>query len=281
MTDSELKSFYDDINNISSFSRIRKIYELTNNLDRYLLYHLKRDFTIYHIRKIKDLLVEEGSLSSDDIEVLFGDILNHFDFENYLESFELSLESDFEQECLNNMYEEIRDFIYEIEDLEAYVDSSKETVPNRTLAPFAFGEHEFNQDIYDNDDEHDELEEWFKSQEKEQSEIQNNKGIQEEEEEISSEEPFSISIAMKIIYLEKLGIIDFLKKEEPFNMSTNKMSNVISRVIGAKIASVQPYLNAITSKNFESKNNPLNSEINVEAVEFHLSKMGFKSKKQL
>jgi hypothetical protein len=276
LTDSELKSFYDEINNISSFSRIRKIYELTNNLDKYLLYHLKRDFTIYYICKIKDSLVEEGSLSIDDIEIIFGDILNHFDFENYLEGLESSLSSDFEQECLNNMYAEIRDFVYEIEDLEAYLDSSKEVVPNRVVVPFDFGEHEFNQDEYDY--EHDELDKWFESQDKKQSEIQNEENIVEEE--TTLEEPFSISIAMKIIYLEKLGIIDFLKKEEPFNMSTNKMSNVISRVIGAKISSIQPYLNAIASKNLESKNNPLNSETNVEAVEYHLSKIGYKLRKK-
>lgn len=277
MTDSELKTFYDDINKISSFSRIRKIYELTNNLDKYLLYHLKRDFTIYHIKKVKDLLVEEGSLSSDDVEVIFGDVLNNFDFENYLESFEFSLNSDFALECMNNMYSEIADFIYEIEDLQAYVDSSKETVPNRTAMPFEFDENEFSEDEY----EEEVFEKWSERQERENSEVMNKKKIQEEEhEEISLEEPFSISIAMKIIYLEKLGIINFLRKEEPFNMSTNKLSHALSRIIGAKTSSVQPYLNAITSKNMESKNNPLNSEPNVEAVEFHLSKMGFKLKKE-
>jgi hypothetical protein len=276
MKDSELKSFYENINKISSFSRIRKIYELTNNLDKYLLYHLKRDFTIYHIRKIKDLLVEKGSLSSDDIEVIFGDVLNNFDFENYLENFELSFSSDFEQECLNNMYAEIRDFVYEIEDLESYLDSSKKIVPNRTVVSFDFDKHESNQDEYDY--EHDELDKWFDNQDNKQSEIQNEENIVEEE--TIMEEPFSISIAMKIIYLEKLGIIDFLKKEEPFNMSTNKMSNVLSRVIGAKTASVQPYLNAMLSKNVNERNNPLNSETNVDAVEFHLSKMGYKLRKK-
>ena len=131
MTNSEIKTFYDEINNISSFSRIRKIFELTNNLDPYLLYHLKRDFMLHYFTKLKDLITEKGDRTEEHIEAIFGDVLTNYDFENYLESFDFSFEGEFEQDSLYNMYDEINDFIFEVEDLEKYSDSSKTIVPTR------------------------------------------------------------------------------------------------------------------------------------------------------
>ena len=123
MTDSEIITFYDNINNISSFSRIRKIFELTNNLDPFLLYHLKKDFSVHYFKKLKVVITEKGNRSEEDIEAIFGDILTQDDFENYLESFSFSFEGEFEEESLNDTVDEISDFIHELEDLQIYLDS--------------------------------------------------------------------------------------------------------------------------------------------------------------
>ena len=137
-----------------------------------------------------------------------------------------------------------------------------------------FEEHE--EDYYNS--EEDEEEDYFgdeKAEVEEQKEVQIIQPIDEQNDEL-----ISMSISMKIIYLEKLGIIDFLQKEEPFNMSINSLAKVFGRIIGAKPATVQPCLNAMLGKTIHTKNNPLNSEKNVESVEYFLSKLGYKLRKK-
>ncbi|HLF50926.1 hypothetical protein [Flavobacterium sp.] len=79
----------------------------------------------------------------------------------------------------------------------------------------------------------------------------------------------------KIIYLQKLGIIDFLKAKQPFQSSTNSLATVLSAIIGEKATTIQPMINPIVSKDVDSKNNPLNSRKAVNRVEQQLVKMGF------
>lgn len=278
MTNSSLETFYDNINNVSSFLRIRKTYELTNNLDPYLLFHLKRDFTTHYIKKLKQVITEKGERTEGEIETIFGDVLTNYDFENYLESFDFSFWGD-EQECLYSMYDEINDYISELEDLQEYLNSQKTKVSSRGIQveedakPF----------------EGMNAEDYFEMLEKEEAEKlkeQKSQPIQESIQEpiqesfdVHHNDIMSIPISMKIIYLEKLGVIDFLQKQEPFNMSINSLANVFGRIIGAKPATVQPYLNAMLSRDVNTKNNPLNSEKNVESVEFFLSKLGYKLRK--
>ncbi|RBA29484.1 hypothetical protein [Flavobacterium tibetense] len=82
----------------------------------------------------------------------------------------------------------------------------------------------------------------------------------------------------KIIYLHKLGVIDFLIKQQPFQSSTNSLATVLSAVTGAKSGTIQPMLNAMLGKNVEQKNNPLNSVKPVNKVTKYLIDIGFESK---
>ena len=82
----------------------------------------------------------------------------------------------------------------------------------------------------------------------------------------------------KIIYLEKLGVIDFLRKKPPFINSINSLATVFSSVTGEKSGTIQPMLNAMLGKDVESKNNPLHSEKTTYRVEQQLIKIGFKNK---
>lgn len=101
------------------------------------------------------------------------------------------------------------------------------------------------------------------------------------DEKISSEpyeelmEEYNIPIIRRILFLEKLGVIDFLKKERPFNTSINSMANILGHIIDAKPSSIQPLLNPLLGNDLDNKNNPLNSSKNVMAVEAHLIKIGF------
>ena len=78
----------------------------------------------------------------------------------------------------------------------------------------------------------------------------------------------------KIIYLEKLGIIDFLRSQQPFISVPDKVSQIVSAITGVKIGSVRPMLRPILNKDFEDKNNPLNSKKAVERVEKQLIRIG-------
>lgn len=80
----------------------------------------------------------------------------------------------------------------------------------------------------------------------------------------------------KIIYLEKLGILNYLKELEPFRSSTNSLATVISAITGIPQTTVQPYLNPISNPTIDQKNNPLNSIKKVEKIEYTLNKLGFK-----
>lgn len=85
----------------------------------------------------------------------------------------------------------------------------------------------------------------------------------------------NIPIIRRIIYLKKLGVIDFLRKEKPFNTSINSLANVLSGIIDAKPTSIQPLLNIMLNEDIDNPKNPLNSAKNVSAVENYLIKIGY------
>jgi hypothetical protein len=99
----------------------------------------------------------------------------------------------------------------------------------------------------------------------------------------SSEQPEAIDLSdttatEKIIYLHKLGVIDFLRKQEPFNYSINSLATVLSAVTGEKSVTIQPMLNPMLSEFNDQKNNPLKSKRPVSKVEQQLIKIGSKLK---
>lgn len=82
----------------------------------------------------------------------------------------------------------------------------------------------------------------------------------------------------KIIYLQKLGVIDFLIKKQPFRSSINSLATILSSLTGEKSSTLQPMLNAMLSPNVCEKNNPLNSKKGLAKVEKTLIQIGFESK---
>ncbi|MFV0234181.1 hypothetical protein OBK30_14160 [Empedobacter falsenii] len=80
----------------------------------------------------------------------------------------------------------------------------------------------------------------------------------------------------KIIFLQRLGVIDFLKEKTLFQTSTNKLAEYLSAFTGEKTDTLQSYLNPIINKNVSQKNNPLNTISTVNKVENKLINMGFK-----
>ncbi|KFF06074.1 hypothetical protein B0A68_11650 [Flavobacterium reichenbachii] len=76
--------------------------------------------------------------------------------------------------------------------------------------------------------------------------------------------------------MEKLGVIRFLKMQEPFNTSVNSMATVLSAIIGAKATTVQSMINPMLNDDVSGKNNPMNSLKAVNVVDIKLAKIGFK-----
>lgn len=83
------------------------------------------------------------------------------------------------------------------------------------------------------------------------------------------------SATEKIIYLQKLGVIDFLRTKKPFNTSINSLATILSAVTGTKNTTIQPMLNAMLGNNVEQKNNPLKSQKPLNKVNNQLIQIGF------
>lgn len=105
-------------------------------------------------------------------------------------------------------------------------------------------------------------------------EIYQNQNIQSEPEAIDLSDTTATE---KIIYLHKLGVIDFLRKQQPFQSSINSLATILSAVTGEKSGTIQSMLNAMLSKNVNDKNNPLNSRKPTNKVTQQLNQIGFNS----
>lgn len=243
MEQKELQQFFEDYPYLGYFNRTKKIYELTNNLDVFLLKVLKRDFTTYYLQKGLDLAKDHitGNLPQDYGTEYYNAYLFMKDyFRNKSDKTEIDilnetldgLISDTEYKLVEFIFEGIADFIYEIDELIHYSEK-------KVILP-----------VFDNDEQ----------------EVEENELIDLSESTITS----------KIIFLEKLGIIEFLRKQSPFNTSINSLANAISGFTGAKPTSIQPMLNAMLSKETSDKNNPLKSIKTVKIVNNKLTNIGFK-----
>lgn len=81
----------------------------------------------------------------------------------------------------------------------------------------------------------------------------------------------------KVIYLHELGILQFLKDQEPFVSSTYSLAQALSAVTGIPANTLVSYINPIFSKTTAQGNNPLNNTKKVERVKLALAKIGFKT----
>ena len=79
----------------------------------------------------------------------------------------------------------------------------------------------------------------------------------------------------KIIALDEMGVLDFLKAKEPFNTSTNRLAEYLSLCLGQKASSIQSYINPIINKSDQTKS-PYNTEKTVEKTRQKLIQIGCK-----
>ncbi len=79
----------------------------------------------------------------------------------------------------------------------------------------------------------------------------------------------------KIIMLNQLGILDFLKEKQPFDLSTNALASALSGVTGIDPGTLQSYINPINNPKVNQKNNPLKKEKSVTKINQKLISIGF------
>ncbi|REG94160.1 hypothetical protein [Flavobacterium aquicola] len=246
MTQIELNEFYDEYMYLSIFLRTKKIYELTNNLDLFLLKALKIDFNKHYLQKALQLAKElDGHVPSqnteyDEIAFRARDFLassiremdkNELKIVNQSIDGILSTEN---YELVEMIFEGMADFLYDIDELIRYKENINKTID------VAQGENE--------NEAQDEL--------------------------IDYSESNNVS---KIIFLQKLGLIEYMRSLSPFNTTINSLANALSGVTGIKPSTIQPMLNAMLSKGTSEKNNPLKSIKTVNVVINKLANIGFKA----
>lgn len=84
----------------------------------------------------------------------------------------------------------------------------------------------------------------------------------------------------KLILLNQLGVIDFLREQVPFNENNSSLARVIAKLIDGKESTIKSNLNAmkLDSSHSNSVNNPMDTIKNVKRIDVFLDREGFKKK---
>lgn len=246
MTEIELNEFFDEYMYLPIFLRTKKIYELTNNLDLFLLKALKTDFNKHYLEKALQLAKEiDGHVPAQHDEydhvamnakILLSKYISKMD-KDELKIVNQSIDgilSTANYDLVSMIFEGMADFLYEIDELIRYKENSSKATNSS----------------------------------------QDEKEIKIQDELIDYSESNNIS---KIIFLQKLGLIEYMRNLPPFNTTINSLANALSGVTGIKPSTIQPMLNAMLSKGTSEKNNPLKSIKTVNVVINKLANIGFKA----
>lgn len=91
-------------------------------------------------------------------------------------------------------------------------------------------------------------------------------------------EPLDLSDAKeveKIIYLNELGIIDFLRTKTKAGISNNSLASILSGITGTKADTIKPSLNRLSSNDKLDNRHPYYNDKTVAKVRTFLAKLGF------
>lgn len=88
------------------------------------------------------------------------------------------------------------------------------------------------------------------------------------------------SAQAKLIYLNELGIIDFLREKKPFKTSVNKLATVLSAITDERASTLQPALNSMLSTYTNApEKSPYHSKKTAPKIQKHLIEIGFDTSK--
>ncbi len=83
------------------------------------------------------------------------------------------------------------------------------------------------------------------------------------------------SAVEKIIYLNELGIIDFLRTKAKAGISNGGLASVLSGITGVKPETIKPSLNRLSNNDIADKNHPYSTQKTVDKIKVFLTKLGF------
>ncbi|KAF2338041.1 hypothetical protein [Flavobacterium ginsenosidimutans] len=253
MVSSELKEFFDNVYFMSSFERKKKIYELTNDLDSYLIEALRDEASTFYRDKMVDKLVE------------YSDSNGGFSKEMLDENVQK-----------NRLLVDEGVKIKDDDERTGYIpiDGKKGSLVNFFNSNFFNVDYEVFRDVIEESSEFlYELDELVKRSHK----LSKNPELSRDSNEEGLIEFSDTTFNSRIVFLEKLGVIQFLRKQQPFSTSVNSMATILSAIIGAKATTVQSMINPMLSADVDGKNNPMNSTKAVKVVDIQLAKIGYKS----
>ncbi|TDW52502.1 hypothetical protein EV144_1011192 [Flavobacterium sp. 270] len=256
MSISKLIAFFNESSKLTEFDIRRNIYDLTNNLDVELLYDLMSEHARYKASLIQKIKLDNG------IEVPDIYYINHHRGEQKTDIvqrrnkyIEIHLKENKETD-VEEVENESKKFSKILNDLltRKISDLPKDSrLRNNTMFQMFYEETvEENLDWYSHE---------------------NDGELQQSDEIIDLSDTTSTA---KIVFLEKLGIIDFLRTKQPFNTSVNSMATILSAITGAQASTIQSMINPMLRDDVSGKNNPMNSRKAVDLVEIKLAKVGFR-----
>jgi hypothetical protein len=254
MSDSKLIKFFKEESSYTQFERIRFIYDVTNNLDLDLLFDLKEEYTLYllALKTKTQIQIEENTLEIDYDKLkssrsnVYQYIVAHL--------------QDYNAPSLEFVAETVLAFLEQLNDL---IHRKLSDLPKNSRHKNNLNYKQFVEEI--------------------PKELDYYSHVGGEDEGKSNWDELidlsDTSLIEKVIYLEKLGIIEFLRGQRPFSTSANSVANVFSAITGAKPTSLQPIINPLINKDYYNKNYPLNSKKTVMSVENKLMSLGYEIKK--
>ncbi len=79
----------------------------------------------------------------------------------------------------------------------------------------------------------------------------------------------------KIIYLNELGIIDFLRAKTKAGISNNSLASILSGITGIKADTIKPSLNRLSSNDILDNKHPYYTKKTVAKIKKSLENLGF------
>ncbi|QGK75032.1 hypothetical protein [Flavobacterium sp. SLB02] len=252
MNGSELISFFNERCKLTDFEIRRKIYDLTNNLDIDLLYDLIEEYGTY-VSCLKRKINLANGIDESNIYPAKHRLWTITRKQIYIDT---------------HLKENIQTDVKEVEKERDYFLQIVRDLALRKISGMPKNSRQRNNSRF----------EWFIDEILDSNTDMygyHDENLQKDDEITDLSDT---TITAKIIYLEKLGIINYLRTQKPFSTSINSIATVLSAVTGAKVTSIQPLLNPLLGKDTHNKNNPLNSVKNVLSIEKTLINMGFEVK---
>lgn len=269
MENSNLYSYLDNIENYSILEIREKILSLTENANLELIFDLRAN--VYNYYKLKFIQLHPDKITEPDHEVkasddtlLYTNLIYPF-FNGYSDKF-ADLNIKFGSHVKNKIQNSIDRFWCKnsLSHIDYFV---------QKLSPF---NRELDQILIEQlslsnlNKQHEDL------NKNKRISLTNQRDSASTLEDATVDDLSNSKIVQKLIFLNELGVIDYLRERPPFNTSINKLATILSAITGEKSTSIQPSLNAlITDNTLINKNNPYFNKNNITKVKQRLIDIGY------